>query len=183
MQHQCRHLHCLRYLCGQYQYLHIVELNWLCHSKLRHRIRRHRGSKLCTSGYTSSGTPSVVCSANAGTFTVSDACVAKACTLSSSTGYVTTSCDTRSGAITTASCSLSCASGYTSSVTPSVACSTNAGTFTVSVACGRAGGHHSLSGSLEEVVENRRRNRKWERQQEGWQSESCFFTGIVWRFT
>ena len=57
------------------------------------------------------------------------------CTLSRSTGYYTTSCDTTSLDITAASCTLACASGYTSSRAPGVTCGTNAGTFTVSDAC------------------------------------------------
>ena len=70
---------------------------------------------------------------HAGTFTVSYACAANTCTLSSSTGYDTTICDTTSVAITARTWAALLA--YASSGTPGVTCGTNAGTFTFSDAC------------------------------------------------
>ena len=60
------------------------------------------------------------------------------CTLAyPSTGYVTSACNALSGGnpIADSDCTLSCDGGYTSSSTPTVTCTTDAGTFTIADPC------------------------------------------------
>jgi hypothetical protein len=81
--------------------VHLGKLNWICDTNCETRsgaIGANSCTLTCDIGY--NGFPTAACNTNEGTFTISRAgCQDNACNLASSTGYVTTNCDTGSGAI------------------------------------------------------------------------------------
>merc|ERR1711972_1052686 len=88
---------------------------------------------ICAAGYTGT-VVYVACSSTGSPYSVSG-CQANMCTLSSTTGYNTGSCDAASSAKTVAGCTLTCAPGYTAAGITAVGCSSNNGHFSITNPC------------------------------------------------